>query len=570
MPAINPSLVPTLNPGSMFTELTTDTTLNIRWLTPTDAVFFETLNRPTADIALRQLIIAKAIDALEVSLGYQGIFPFIIPPIVVSGSQVVNLPVRIFWDINVSIPVKWSDLRLMRIDRISGINGLGDSDPSDDYTGTLRFIFGAVATVGGGSETALFYADYAIDGTSTYQKVRISVATASTCPGLSPIATGEGVTIDGEIIFRTLDQTDTAVRAFYDLVQPGVSAYYELDDSTGANPDFSSIAVSHGTGMMTSSVCSLITPINSDPSTWITAFNYPFGIDADLISSGSAAVTIPAGLFSEFDMIVPAGDQPTGDSSGATFPIWVSKIERDGAASSPTLIFYFATYGVNPVDGTTAIEFATLTLDADMASGQAVGIIPDSSLYPNMVGSGWNQEFGRGHVILSNKWDISGGEVQDFFDAFPFIVGTTTSASFAASATRLSPLALSRNSRFTPTAGQSAALFGTGSDRTTPLYPGQNNKFVTALDEGLGDMVDLHGESGITANAAIDRYGYAGTRVHQTVKLVVDPAAATTADFYDVEILPRLRILFGRDPVFGDEWFNGNRFMRYSGDAWIG
>ena len=38
MPTINPSLVPTIAPGNLFQALTTDSTLNVRWITPTDPV----------------------------------------------------------------------------------------------------------------------------------------------------------------------------------------------------------------------------------------------------------------------------------------------------------------------------------------------------------------------------------------------------------------------------------------------------------------------------------------------------------------------------------------------------
>jgi len=78
MPTISPALVPTVTPGNLFDRLTQDTTLNIRWLTATDPVLFEALNRPMADIALRQLIIAKAVDALQLRLSFQNLFPFLI------------------------------------------------------------------------------------------------------------------------------------------------------------------------------------------------------------------------------------------------------------------------------------------------------------------------------------------------------------------------------------------------------------------------------------------------------------------------------------------------------------
>ena len=98
MATINPDLVPTINPGDLFDRFTEDSTLNVRWLTATDPAYFEVLNRPTADITVRQLILAKAIDDLNTSLGYQAIFPFIVPPQVSDGTAVVDIPIRIFWD----------------------------------------------------------------------------------------------------------------------------------------------------------------------------------------------------------------------------------------------------------------------------------------------------------------------------------------------------------------------------------------------------------------------------------------------------------------------------------------
>jgi len=64
MPEINPALVPTIDPGNIFSRFTTDDTLNVRWLVPGDPVLFEAINRPMADIVLRQLIIAKALDII--------------------------------------------------------------------------------------------------------------------------------------------------------------------------------------------------------------------------------------------------------------------------------------------------------------------------------------------------------------------------------------------------------------------------------------------------------------------------------------------------------------------------
>lgn len=576
--AINPSLVPTINPGDLFTRFTEDSTLNIRWLTATDPAYFDILNRPMYDITVRQLILAKAMDSLNLSLGYQAIFPFVIPPQVTDGSTIVDVPIRLFWDMHVSLPggqqsSSWGNIRLARIDRLDGDNGT-------NYSGTLRFIFTGQSLNGdtlSAQETALFYADYTIDSDLTYQRIRVEPATLVACPGFSVIGAGVDVTIDGYIVFRTLDTSETTTTTFYDLLAPGTSAYYQIVDSAGSvtDPDFDALPLTHGTGVLTPSAVNIITPVNADPVAWLDAFNYPFSIDASLAASDSSGITIPSGLFSEFNLVVPASDQPTGDSSGANYPVWISRIERTSNTTTPTLIIYFATYGISPVDAGNAIEFATLTLTDDMVAGQVVEITPSEHLFPTQASADWHQEFGRGHVVLSTKWSdtSAGSEVSDFFTAFPLLVGSSSSAAFASGSTRISSWGLSRIPKYTPTAGQAAAMLGTTSTRTTPVYPSSTNKFVTEKDEGLGDVVDLEAQAGINQNSAIERYGYKGTRVHQTVKLIVDPELASeTPDpaFYNDEILPRLRVLLGRDPLFGDEWYNGNRFVKFNGDSWVG
>jgi len=570
MATINPDLVPTINPGDLFEDFTEDTSLNVRWLTATDPVYFEILNRPIADLALRQLILAKAIDDLNVSLGYQAIFPFVVPPQVEDGSTVVFIPIRVFWDFHSSIPVRWTNLRLARIDRLDGSNG-------STYDGTLRFIFSAqpFGSVTSTSEIALFYADYEIDSDLTYQRIRVTPATASAVPGFTVIGSGEDVTIDGEIIFRTLDQTTAETQAFYDLLAPGSSAQYEIVDSQGSatDPDFDDSPISHGTGVLTSSAFNLITPVDADPITWLESFNYPFDLDASLESNDSSGVTIVDAMFREFDIVAPAGDQPTNDTTGAFFPVWISKIERDGDESTPTLTFYFSTYGIDPVDPTTAIEFGTLTLTADMLEGQVVGIIPNDYLYPDETSALFHQEFGRGHVALSSKWSLTGGEIDDFFNSFPLLVGAISTVTFGIGGTRISSSGVSRVPKYSPTAGQSAALAGTSSERSTPLTPSSTNRYLTELDEGLGDIVDLDSSSSVGSHAAIERYGNKASRSHKLIKLVVDPEQASIDDdptFYADEVLPRLRILLGRDPVFGDFWYNGNRFVQFNGDSWLG
>jgi hypothetical protein len=94
---------------------------------------------------------------------------------------------------------------------------------------------------------------------------------------------------------------------------------------------------------------------------------------------------------------------------------------------------------------------------------------------------------------------------------------------------------------------------------------------VTEQDQGLGDQIDLEAVSGITPHDAIDRYGYSGGLAHRCVKLIVDAdQLGSDSNVYTTHILPRLRALLGRDPQFGDWWYNGTRVMFNNGDAWQG
>lgn len=574
MPTISPSLVPSIAPGNIFDRFTEDTTLNVRFLTAQDPVFFEATNRPMADITLRQLIIAKALDDLNTALGANAIFPFLIPPRVTDGSSQVDVPVRLFWDMHSSVSNRWANIRLARVDRLDGEN---PTSGTDGATGTLRMIFTAneaSGSVTGTAEIAIFYADYEIDSTLDYQRVNLTAATADATPGLTPLDPSETMTVGGYITFQTLDPTGTEMSAFLELVAPGMTGsepYEIVDGGSTAGAAYNVSDLSHGTGLLADSAVNLILALDSDPANWIDAFNHPFAI-ASTLESDTPSLSIPRGLFREMDITAPAGDAATGDVSGTTFPVWINRVESDGSATIPTLIFYFATYPVSPIDPSTIIEFGSLTLQSDMVAGQTVAIVPNDNLYRDQSSNNFNQDFGRGHVTLSGLWGITGGEVDTFFTNFPIIVGTDTSATFGLAATRIAHWGISRVPKYSPTAGQAAALGGTSSDRDTPIHPSSSNKYVTQLDEGLGDSINLDNQTGISSHTAINPFGNTATRSHALIKLVVDPDLASQtmdADFYDDELLPRLRILLGRDPVFGDVWYNGNRFVTFNGDAWV-
>jgi len=575
-------MVPTKAPGTIFSALTGgDPTLNIRWLTSVDPAFYEVLNRPIADVTIRQLVIAKAIDDLQMRLGHDALFPYILQPKVVSGTVEVNVPIGLIWDFHASLPKKWEKLRLAKIKRISGANG------TDGYDGRLRFIFTANIE-NSTTEVAILYADYIINSNLTFQQVRMSVVT--TTEEAVAINPGEAETVAGFLIFRTLDTTDGDVQAFLDLLAPPADtndtnsdglydnpAIYEISDSipggTAVTDDLSLLSISHGTGLLTDSAWNAIPQLDSDIQSWITSFNYPF--DAVANRTSTIGIVIPNGLFREFDISVPAGDQPTADNSGTFYPVWISRIERIGTGGN-ALRFFFSTYNVTDIasggaPSTVAIEFATLDLHYDYGEGEIVEIVPIENLQLQEGLVEFQQHFGRGHVVLSSLWNKTSGDVEDFFAAFDVIANNPPDTDFSQASTRISSFGLSRVPKYVPTIGQSRALIGSTSRRTTPINPSFDNRYVCEQDQGLGNQVDLEAISSITPNEAIDRYGYSGSLVHKVVKLVLaSDMLGSDPTLYDAQILPRLRVLLGRDPVFGDFWYNGTRLMFFNGDTWQG
>lgn len=582
MTTINPAMVPTKAPGTLFSALTgDDPTLNIRWLTALDPVFYEVFNRPLSDTILRQLVIAKAVDNLQLRLGHDALFPFIVQPLVASGTTEVDLPIGLIWDFHASMPKKWENLRLAKVKRISGTNG------TEGYTGKLRLIFTANIE-NSVTEVALFQSDFIIDSTLTYQLNRLTVV--SSAEESVVINPGETETIAGFIIFRTMDLTLSSTQDFLDLVAPPTDtndsdsdgeydnpAIYEIVDSvaggTAVTDDYSSVAISHGTGLMTDSAWNAIPQLDSDIQTWITSFNYPFDAGANRIST--TGITIPNGLFREFDIAAPAGDQPTGDSSGTFYPVWINRIERIGTGSNQ-LRFFFATYNVTDTesDGTPStnpIEFASLDLIRSYLDGRIIEITPIENLQLQSGLTEFQQGFGRGHVVLSSIWDGTSTIVADFFDSFDLIATTPPDTEFTLASTRISSFGLSRIPKYIPTIGQSQALVGSTERFTVPLPPSFDNRYVCEDDQGLGNQIDLEAQAGITPAVGIDRYGYSGALNHRIIKLVTDSEqVGSDNNFYETEVLPRLRILLGRDPQFGDFWFNGTRLFFFNGDTWQG
>ena len=575
MPTINPDLVPCITPGSLFDRFTADTSINIRWLVPVDPVFWGTLNRPMADIALRQLILAKTVDALNLRLSHQALFPFLIQAQVNSGTQNVDIPPSWIWDMQASLPTKWEKLRLAKLKRISGENAT-TGDP--EYTGIIRLVFTAQES-GSTIEVSIFQVDYQINSTLTFQQgKRLQVPTQADEP--LPLPPGENQTVGGFVTFRTLDTSDAGVTAFLEVVSPPdpdttdsngfflspnvVNINDSLPGGAGIVNDYDLVAVSHGTGLLTLSAFNPITAIDSTVTTWLTTFNYPFDVDASLQASNAVGVTVPLALFREFNIVAPASDEPTNDVSGNFFPVYISRIERLDV-SADDLRFFFATFNVES-PSIVPIEFASLDLARTDGEGQVVSIAAIENLFPSFPGiSGWMQGFGKGHVVLSDLWQPTSDTIANFFNSFIPIIDDPAQAIFTKEATRISSFGLSRVPQTIPTNGQSQALRGSR-DGKTDGAPNSTNRYVVEADQGLGDQIDL--VTAVDENPDIERFGFTGSLTHRLVKMVVD-SSGDDHD-YDNDILPRLRILLGRDPIFGDEWWDGTRFKKFNGDTWIG
>lgn len=577
MPAINSSQVPTVAPGDLFETFTGDTSLNIRWITATDPVYYEVANRPVADVVVRQLILAKAIDALNVSLNHAAIYPYVVQPQVGSFTESVDVPIGFIWDLHLSLPKKWRNVRLAKIKRLSGSN-----DDTAGYTGKLRVIFTADQE-GTTVETAIFYADYTINTTLTFQPMALTVVPNG--DESLVLSTTETSSVSGYITFKTLDVDAVATQAFYGALLPpddltvdtsglyvDPAAYEIVDFIPSGSGDYSNVAVSHGTGRLVDSAWNSIPPLDSDIQSWLEAFNYPFDAIANLTSTDG--LVIPTGLFREFDITVPAGDEPIDDATGTYFPVYISRIEKIGNAGG-AMRLHFATHNVTQATPSLApIEFATLDLTDTMIVGELVPIAPSSNLFLQTGGaaSSYLQGFGRGHVVLSSAWSGSDDVITSFFADVDALTGTPADTEFTQSSTRISSFGLSRVPQYAPTAGQSAALVGTTTRFTPSLEPADDNRFVNELDQGLGALVDLEAQTGILPHNAITRAAYTGGICHRVVKMIMDNNKVPSGDstFYDLYVLPRLRILYGRDPAFGDYWFDGSRLLFFTGDAWLG
>jgi hypothetical protein len=448
-----------------------------------------------------------------------------------------------------------------------------------DYTGLIRLIFTAQEQ-GSTTEISVAQADFRIDSDLTYQIVRFSVPAVGTEPAVLPA--GEVETVGGFVTFRTLPTTDAGVTAFYDVVSPPADTttdssglfitprVVEINDSlpggSGVSNDFDFVALAHGTGLLTLSAWNPIPSVDSTVSTWINTFNYPFESQASLQDSSGLGITIPTGLFKEFDLVAPAGDEPTGDVSGNFFPVWIGRIVRQDSGAN-SLKIYFSTFNVE-APSIVPVEFATLTLTRTATASTRLAILPENGLFPTQGSADWMQGFGKGHVVLSDLWQTNPTTITDFFDRFVSIIDDPPQAIFTKEATRVSSYGLSRVPSNAPTNGQAEALLGS---RAGVSDPNSANRYIVELDQGLGTQVDFATASSLPLekreNPDIERFGWMGSLAHRIIRMCVNTDGSSHE--YEADVLPRLQILLGRDPAFGDFWWDGVTLKFFNGDTWV-
>lgn len=568
--SIDPDLIPTIQPGGIFNALTKQTSLNVRYIAPSDPVYYSVLNRATSDVVVRQLIIAKALDNLDLRLSHQALFPFLITCQVVVGTQSIELPLSWIWDMHVSLPSKWQYIRLAKIKRISGSNGTGSTGSSP--TGLLKLVFTAQEK-GSSVETAIFEIEYQINSTLTYQYQRVNIVTSSEEPIV--IDPGEAATVDGFIIMKTLPLDVSANYNFITSLAPpihpidsnsdgifDVPAIYEIAESDPAGSttlDFLASSLPHGSGIVVSSAFNAIPATDSSIDSWLDATNYPFRITSNLTSLDG--IVVPKGLFREFNIVVPSFDEPTGDNSKLNSPVWLSSIQRlDNTGTN--LQMRFSTYTINSTPQ--IVEFASLNLNSGYTAGTVVKISPIIDLQGknNVL---FQQGFGTGAVVLGTVWGDTTDIISSFFTGLQSLTSSTTTT-FTKAAGLLSSFGLSRIPRSTPTAGESAALVGTTARLASPVYPSDSNRFVSEQDQGLGDAVDFRTLNGFADNPDINPIGYSGSLLNKKVRLDID-TSATNHDYVS-DVLPRLTCLLGRSPIFGDMLYSGVLWSIYNGDTW--
>lgn len=564
---INPNTIPNVVPGQLLSTLTTDDDLSVRYHYIGEPIHYGILNRPLTDLEYRNLILARSIDQLQAAYGSTVNYPFLNTPYITNGVSNIKIPTGLLWDVALSIPESWSNVRLFGVQRISGENaGTGE------YTGTIRLLLSA-APVGTDTEHIIRSYDLDLETILSYTITSGEEVTASNAGTVLPaldrskffgyvVLTSPDYTSQEWIDFLefVMPPNDTTTNSSGEYVNP---ALYEVVDSeagsTNGTNDFDDDVISHGTGILAQSTISYIPGRTILSEAVFAAVNYPFGLNASRTNVDN--VEIPLGIFSELSIIAPDNDGGSTD-----YPVWVSRI-RKLATNSIEMIF--STY---PIVGTNQppVEFSKITLDSTMTTDTMVKMVPTNNLY-GTTDENFNQNFGLGHVILGDMWSSGDNRKTSFFNKTNALTGTDPITNFTMPQTRLSAFAVSRTPSYTPTLGQAGAMRGSSARKQAPQHPSINNRYVTENDYGIRSQIDLNAVPNIPTHVAIERYGYIGGSAPRTFSLCIDRSLVSDdfEDYYTVHILPRMRAILGSDPEFGDVWYDGTRFWRFNGQTWL-
>lgn len=257
--------VPDISPATLYDTLTSDPTFAVRWAGPRDPVYYHSINRPVADVALRQLMIAKALSRVNICLAKDALYPFVVQPKL---SDDTSVPVGWVWDTHGIIPYEYHNLRLAYIIRLSGTNPVdwcapGTTPPESDseyiYDGLIRCVFCANRD-GYLQDFQMFYVDYDITGSTIYQRSRFNTnygilyGTLSN-PQLIDVHINQF--IQGQITFKLLDQSDADVRIFFDTIPVGT---YNLKDSS--TDSYNPRPLTFGSGLLTDSAYNLFRDVS--------------------------------------------------------------------------------------------------------------------------------------------------------------------------------------------------------------------------------------------------------------------------------------------------------------------
>jgi hypothetical protein len=318
------------------------------------------------------------------------------------------------------------------------------------------------------------------------------------------------------------------------------------------------------------SAYNVIPPIGVNSNSVLTALNYPWRTGTNLASLDQIT-TIPTLLFSQFILTAPMGNRFEVEKEN--FPVYLTKIRRLDENAEQLQLFFSTNDTIIGSTSEQLIEFCTLTLSrSDVGTngpGTVIEITPFNNLRNNNTPDAelFSQNFGSGFVILSSNWTTD-SSVDDFFDSFLGIVDEPADRFFLA---QLNEFALHRTPPNIPTLGEDLALQGSTSRRAVPLYPSDENRYVLENDQGLGDKVDFRDFPEIETNKDINPEAYKGSLLSKSIILLVNTANDACFN-YDEDLLPRLEVLLGRQPIHGDEWFDGTVFKKYDGisRAWIG